>query len=89
MSLTSVILCELISGLQLTLFTEQEEYISIYGHGSGARVSILPHGVLSFPVDEGINVKPGTITSIALKEVCCYNGLYNTSYSRIEENPIK
>ncbi|XP_077869753.1 uncharacterized protein LOC144361815, partial [Saccoglossus kowalevskii] len=55
-------------GLQLTLFTEQEDYLSIYGQDSGARVAILPRGILSFPVDEGITVKPGTITSIALKE---------------------
>ncbi|XP_077869752.1 uncharacterized protein LOC144361814, partial [Saccoglossus kowalevskii] len=55
-------------GLQLTLYTEQEEYLSIYGQDSGARVAILPRGILSFPVDEGITVKPGTITSIALKE---------------------
>ncbi|XP_077864346.1 epithelial sodium channel subunit beta-like, partial [Saccoglossus kowalevskii] len=55
-------------GLQLTLFTEQEEYLSIYGQDSGARVSILPRDILSFPVDEGITVKPGTITSIAIKE---------------------
>ncbi|XP_077868793.1 uncharacterized protein LOC144359476 [Saccoglossus kowalevskii] len=57
-------------GLQLTLFTEQEEYLSIYGQDSGARVSILPRDIFSFPVDEGITVKPGTITSIAIKESC-------------------
>jgi hypothetical protein len=54
----------------MTLFTEQDEYIGIYGKVSGAWVSILPQGILAFPDDEGITVKPGTATSIALKEVC-------------------
>nr|XP_002730426.1 PREDICTED: uncharacterized protein LOC100377451 [Saccoglossus kowalevskii] len=38
-------------GLQLTLFTEQEEYLSIYGQDSGAKVTILPRGIVSFPVE--------------------------------------
>ncbi|XP_077865309.1 uncharacterized protein LOC144351913 [Saccoglossus kowalevskii] len=59
-------------GLQLTLFTEQEEYLSIYGQDSGAKVTILPRGIVSFPVDEGITVKPGTITSIALRKGILY-----------------
>nr|XP_006818286.1 PREDICTED: uncharacterized protein LOC102801560 [Saccoglossus kowalevskii] len=55
-------------GLKLTLFMEQSEYISIYGRDAGARVVILPNDEPVFPYDEGINIKPGTVTSIGVRE---------------------
>ncbi|XP_070565681.1 acid-sensing ion channel 2-like [Ptychodera flava] len=55
-------------GLKLTLFLEQSEYISIYGRNAGARVNIVPYDVPSFPFNEGITIKPGTVTSLAIKE---------------------
>ncbi|XP_070566951.1 degenerin mec-10-like [Ptychodera flava] len=55
-------------GLKLTLFLEQSEYISIYGRDAGARVNIVPYDVPSFPFIEGITIKPGTVTSLAIRE---------------------
>ncbi|XP_077997548.1 uncharacterized protein LOC144450729 isoform X2 [Glandiceps talaboti] len=56
------------NGLKLTFFTEQSEYISIFGQSSGVRVTIHEHDKEPFPEDEGITVQPGCVTSVALKE---------------------
>ncbi|XP_077862658.1 uncharacterized protein LOC144344653 [Saccoglossus kowalevskii] len=55
-------------GLTMTLFTEQDEYISIYGRDSGARVVIHHPTVPPLPWSEGITIPPGMITSLGLKE---------------------
>ncbi|XP_077866593.1 uncharacterized protein LOC100372922 [Saccoglossus kowalevskii] len=55
-------------GLKLTLFTEQYEYISIYGRDSGVRVAIQPLFVPAFPEDEGVTIRPGSISSIGIRE---------------------
>uniref|UniRef100_A0ABM0MQX8 Degenerin unc-8-like n=1 Tax=Saccoglossus kowalevskii TaxID=10224 RepID=A0ABM0MQX8_SACKO len=55
-------------GLKMTLFTEQDEYISVYGRDSGARVVIHPPHVPAIPWSEGITIPPGMITSIGMKE---------------------
>ncbi|XP_077861953.1 degenerin unc-8-like, partial [Saccoglossus kowalevskii] len=59
-------------GLKLTLFTEQEEYISVYGRDSGARVVIHPPYMTAMPWSEGITIEPGKITSIGIKETRVY-----------------
>ncbi|XP_070570506.1 low-density lipoprotein receptor-related protein 2-like isoform X2 [Ptychodera flava] len=56
------------NGLKLTLFTQQDEYISIFGQSSGVRVTLHPHSNQPFPEDDGITIQPGTVTSVALKE---------------------
>ncbi|XP_070570703.1 low-density lipoprotein receptor-related protein 2-like [Ptychodera flava] len=56
------------NGLKLTLFTQQSEYISIFGQSSGVRVSIHKDANEPFPEDDGITVQPGTVTSVAIKE---------------------
>ncbi|XP_077862656.1 uncharacterized protein LOC102808992 [Saccoglossus kowalevskii] len=55
-------------GLKMTLFTEQNEYISIYGRDSGARVVIHHPTLRSMPESEGITIPPGIITSLGMKE---------------------
>ncbi|XP_070545383.1 uncharacterized protein [Ptychodera flava] len=57
-----------LSGLRLTLFLEQNEYISIYGRNAGARVNINPPNDTVLPQDEGITIMPGTVTSIGIRE---------------------
>ncbi|XP_070545385.1 uncharacterized protein [Ptychodera flava] len=55
-------------GLRLTLFLEQNEYISIYGRNAGARVNINPLNASVLPQDEGITIMPGTVTSIGIRQ---------------------
>ncbi|XP_077865068.1 uncharacterized protein LOC102808261 [Saccoglossus kowalevskii] len=55
-------------GLRLTLFTEQNEYISIFGQDSGVRVSIHDHRVEPFPEEDGLTVRPGAVTSVSMKQ---------------------
>ncbi|XP_070554900.1 degenerin unc-8-like [Ptychodera flava] len=55
-------------GLRLTLFLEQNEYISIYGRNAGTRVNISPLDASVLPQDEGITIMPGTVTSIGIRE---------------------
>ncbi|XP_072029321.1 uncharacterized protein [Amphiura filiformis] len=54
-------------GLKMTLFLEQNEYLSIFGREAGIRVSINPADTVALPVDDGITIRPGTITSIGLR----------------------
>ncbi|XP_070532973.1 amiloride-sensitive sodium channel subunit beta-2-like [Ptychodera flava] len=54
-------------GLKLTLFTEQNEYIGLFGQQSGVRVVIHHQMTKPFPEDDGVGVKPGAVTSIAIK----------------------
>ncbi|XP_072025218.1 uncharacterized protein [Amphiura filiformis] len=54
-------------GLKMTMFLEQNEYLSIFGREAGIRVSINPADTVALPVDDGITIRPGTITSIGLR----------------------
>ncbi|XP_038077374.1 low-density lipoprotein receptor-related protein 2-like [Patiria miniata] len=54
-------------GLQMTLFLEQSEYISIFGPEAGVRVCINPQHIRPNPTDTGMTVKPGTVTSLGLR----------------------
>ncbi|XP_072050781.1 epithelial sodium channel subunit alpha-like isoform X2 [Amphiura filiformis] len=55
------------NGLKMTLFLEQSEYLSIFGREGGVRVAINPADVAALPADEGVTLRPGTITSIGLR----------------------
>ncbi|XP_070576174.1 amiloride-sensitive sodium channel subunit alpha-like [Ptychodera flava] len=55
-------------GLKLILYTEQDEYISLFGRYSGARVVIKPPGFPAIPASEGFTVSPGTISSVGIRE---------------------
>ncbi|XP_077864942.1 degenerin-like protein unc-105 [Saccoglossus kowalevskii] len=55
-------------GLKMTLYTEQNEYISVYGRNSGARVVVHPPHIPAIPQSEGITVTPGRVSSVGLKE---------------------
>ncbi|XP_070538261.1 amiloride-sensitive sodium channel subunit beta-like [Ptychodera flava] len=55
-------------GLSLVLFTEQYEYLGIYGQDSATVVSIVPRNLRPFPVDHGFFAMPGTATSVSLTE---------------------
>ncbi|XP_070576037.1 uncharacterized protein [Ptychodera flava] len=70
------------SGLILTLFMEQPEYLSLYGRDVGARVTITPHDIISHPATEGFTIMPGTRTSIAVSEerIVRLGGLYGNCH---------
>ena len=53
----------------MTLFLEQSEYLSMFGREAGIRVSIDPPDTIALPADEGITIRPGTVTSIGLRYV--------------------
>ena len=54
----------------MTLFLEQSEYLSMFGREAGIRVSINPSDTHALPSsEEGITVRPGSITSIGLRYV--------------------
>ncbi|XP_033126039.1 degenerin mec-10-like [Anneissia japonica] len=55
-------------GLKLTLFTEQHEYVSIFGQDSGIKVSIHNQNETPFPEDNAVTVSPGRSTSIGIKK---------------------
>ncbi|XP_033639902.1 uncharacterized protein LOC117300278 [Asterias rubens] len=55
------------SGLSLTLYVEQDEYISLYGQDIGVRVAVTNNEITPALADQGINISPGTDTSIGLK----------------------
>ncbi|XP_077862884.1 uncharacterized protein LOC144345072, partial [Saccoglossus kowalevskii] len=56
-------------GLKITLYVEQNEYIILYGQEAGVRVLVHPPHITPFPEDDGITVKPGVKTSIAIRQV--------------------
>ena len=56
-------------GLKMTLFHEQSEYLSIFGSEAGIRVSIHPSDTVAQPANDGITIRPGTISSIGLRYV--------------------
>ncbi|XP_077987487.1 degenerin-like protein asic-1 [Glandiceps talaboti] len=58
------------NGFRLTLFNEQAEYTSVHGQDSGVRVVIIPPHLIPVPQQDGFTVKPGSISSIAIKETC-------------------
>ncbi|XP_077864394.1 uncharacterized protein LOC144349923 [Saccoglossus kowalevskii] len=55
-------------GLKLTLFTEQSEYISIFGQESGVRFMVHDPFTTPFLGDMGIDAKTGTATSVIIKQ---------------------
>ena len=59
----------LLIGLKMTLFLEQSEYLSIFGREAGVRVSIHPSDTVAQPANDGITIRPGTISSIGLRYV--------------------
>ncbi len=67
-------LCIIFTGLKMTLFLEQNEYLSVFGREAGIRVAINPADTVALPVDDGITIRPGTITSIGLRYVSVMMG---------------
>ncbi|XP_070562378.1 uncharacterized protein [Ptychodera flava] len=55
-------------GLKLTLYTEQDEYVSIFGQEAGVRIVVHDQHTTPFPEDEGIDAKTGTATSVIIKK---------------------
>ncbi|XP_072013768.1 acid-sensing ion channel 5-like isoform X2 [Amphiura filiformis] len=55
-------------GLHLTLFIEQPEYVGIFSHESGVRVSIHSADVQPSPQDIGITATTGMATSIGVRQ---------------------
>ncbi|XP_063437774.1 FMRFamide-activated amiloride-sensitive sodium channel-like [Mytilus trossulus] len=57
------------NGLDLTLYTETEEYLAGITQGYGARIQIHDRYTYPFPSDEGEYVASGFETHVALKQV--------------------
>lgn len=56
-------------GLRLTLDIEYDQYLGLFSHKSGARITVHPHDVTSFPQDYGVNAAPGMETEIGVSLV--------------------
>ena len=58
-----------VSGLQVIVNIDQDDYVPQSGDIAGLRVIVLSQNQIAFPEDEGITVSPGFSTSIGLKMV--------------------
>ena len=58
------------TGLHLTLFTEQPEYVGLFAQEAGVRVAIHPPNVFPFPEDDGAVASTGQATDIGMRQVC-------------------
>ena len=59
-----------ITGLQLVLYMESQEYLTGITNGYGARLVIHSPNTYPFPWDEGLYISSAMETSIGLKMVC-------------------
>ncbi|XP_072180573.1 epithelial sodium channel subunit alpha-like [Diadema setosum] len=57
------------SGIHLTLFIEQFEYIGYFAGEAGVRVAIHPANTIPLPEENGFTISPGQQTSVALRVV--------------------
>lgn len=57
------------AGLRMTLYLEQNEYISLHGQEAGVIVAINPPDVTPLADEEGITIRPGTVASIGIRFV--------------------
>ena len=60
-----------VAGLKLVVNIDQAEYTDSLGEEAGMRVTIHPQDRMPFPEDDGILVKPGTLTSVGVRKVLC------------------
>ena len=67
--------CVCVSGLQLILNVNQDEYISEGDDAAGMRLVIHQAQRMPFPEDEGLAINPGQTTSIGLRRVATRNCL--------------
>ncbi|XP_013380995.1 amiloride-sensitive sodium channel subunit alpha isoform X2 [Lingula anatina] len=56
-------------GLSLEMYIEQSEYIGDLSESAGVRVQIHSQRSMAFPEDEGFNIAPGYLTSMAMTRV--------------------
>jgi Amiloride-sensitive sodium channel len=59
----------LCAGLRLTLNIEHDDYLGLFSHKAGVRVTIHPFDVTPFPEDFGLNAMPGCETEIGVAVV--------------------
>lgn len=59
----------LLSGLNLELNIEQDEYIGAFTEEAGVRIDISNQGEMSFPREKGLSAAPGFATSIGIRKV--------------------
>ena len=53
----------------MTLFLEQDEYMSVFGQEAGVVVTINSPEVTPLSDDEGITIRPGVVASIGIRYV--------------------
>jgi Amiloride-sensitive sodium channel len=58
-----------VAGLRLTLNIEHDDYLGLFSHKAGVRVTIHPFNVTPFPEDLGLNAMPGCETEIGVTVV--------------------
>ena len=58
-----------LSGLSLILYIEDSEYLPGVSENKGAAISIHAYGTKTFPEINGLGLRPGETTFIALKQV--------------------
>ncbi len=63
---------DFLSGLRLVLFIEDYFYLPGISENKGAVVSIHPFKTMSFPEINGLGLRPGETTFIAIRQVINY-----------------
>ena len=58
-----------VSGLELDLFINQKEYVSIMSQEAGVKVLLTDQGKIPFPATHGFTVSPGLSTSVGVRKV--------------------
>ena len=61
--------CDCDAGLKLQIYVEQDKYIPGIADGAGIRLVIHNQTDMPLPNEQGINIQPGTKTSIGLTKV--------------------
>lgn len=62
-----MLLINFFSGLTLTLYINQAEYIKDVAETAGVRVTVHDQTNMPFPEDNGISTAPGTLSSIGMR----------------------
>ena len=64
---TLVLIICFLAGLRLTLDIDYDEYLGLFSHMVGTRITIHPHNVTAFPEDYGVSAAPGKETGIGIR----------------------
>ena len=57
------------TGLRVTFDIEFDQYLGLFSHRAGVRLSVHPHDITAFPQDFGISAAPGEETEVGVSLV--------------------